>query len=57
MTPAGDGLPMREVVERTGVGEATLRAWETRYGFPAPRRLPSGTPMTSAISRAVSSLP
>jgi len=42
MTPAGDGLPMREVVERTGVGEATLRAWETRYGFPAPRRLPSG---------------
>jgi DICT domain-containing protein len=33
---------MREVVERTGVDEATLRAWETRYGFPEPRRLPSG---------------
>ena len=38
MTPDG-GLRMRDVVERTGVGEATLRAWETRYGFPAPRRL------------------
>jgi DICT domain-containing protein len=33
---------MRDVVERTGVGEATLRAWETRYGFPAPKRLKSG---------------
>ena len=41
MTPDG-GLRMRDVVERTGVGEATLRAWETRYGFPAPRRLESG---------------
>jgi DICT domain-containing protein/predicted DNA-binding transcriptional regulator AlpA len=41
MTP-GDGLRMRDVVERTGVGEATLRAWETRYGFPEPRRLASG---------------
>ena len=41
MTPE-DGLRMRDVVERTGVGEATLRAWETRYGFPAPRRLESG---------------
>lgn len=38
----GDGLRMRDVVERTGVGEATLRAWETRYGFPAPKRLASG---------------
>jgi DICT domain-containing protein/predicted DNA-binding transcriptional regulator AlpA len=35
-------LRMRDVVERTGVGEATLRAWEARYGFPAPRRLASG---------------
>jgi DNA-binding transcriptional MerR regulator len=41
MTP-DDGLRMRDIVERTGVGEATLRAWETRYGFPEPRRLPSG---------------
>lgn len=37
-----DGLRMRDIVERTGVGEATLRAWETRYGFPEPRRLASG---------------
>jgi MerR family transcriptional regulator, light-induced transcriptional regulator len=36
------GLRMRDVVERTGVGEATLRAWETRYGFPEPQRLASG---------------
>src|SRR5215207_4511502 len=33
---------MRDVVEQTGVGEATLRAWERRYGFPEPQRLPSG---------------
>lgn len=31
-----------EVVERTGVAEATLRMWERRYGFPAPERLASG---------------
>jgi DNA-binding transcriptional MerR regulator len=37
-----EGLRMRDVVERTGVTEATLRAWESRYGFPVPRRLPSG---------------
>lgn len=36
------GLRIREVVERTGIAEATLRAWESRYGFPDPRRLPSG---------------
>ena len=35
-------LRIRDVVERTGVGEATLRAWEQRYGFPEPQRLPSG---------------
>jgi DICT domain-containing protein len=33
---------MRDVVEQTGIGEATLRAWEQRYGFPEPHRLPSG---------------
>jgi DICT domain-containing protein len=33
---------MRDVVEQTGIGEATLRAWERRYGFPEPQRLPSG---------------
>jgi len=36
------GLAIREVVEQTGVAEATLRMWERRYGFPAPERLPSG---------------
>lgn len=35
-------LRMRDVVEQTGIGEATLRAWEQRYGFPTPTRLPSG---------------
>jgi DICT domain-containing protein len=37
-----EGLPMRDVVERAGIGEATLRAWESRYGFPVPKRLASG---------------
>ena len=40
MTP--EGLRMRDVVERAGIGEATLRAWESRYGFPEPQRLASG---------------
>jgi DNA-binding transcriptional MerR regulator len=35
-------LSIGEVVAATGVGEATLRAWERRFGFPAPRREPSG---------------
>ena len=35
-------LRIRDVVEQTGVGEATLRAWESRYGFPEPKRLASG---------------
>ena len=30
------------MVAATGVGEATLRAWERRFGFPSPRREPSG---------------
>ena len=42
MQPAGQGLGIGEVVERTGVAEATLRMWERRYGFPAPERLASG---------------
>ena len=37
-----DGLSIGDVVEATGLGEATLRAWERRYGFPAPSREPSG---------------
>jgi DNA-binding transcriptional MerR regulator len=35
-------LRIRDVVERSGIGEATLRAWEQRHGFPTPQRLPSG---------------
>jgi DNA-binding transcriptional MerR regulator len=30
------------VTRRTGIGEHTLRAWERRFGFPKPLRLPSG---------------
>jgi DNA-binding transcriptional MerR regulator/methylmalonyl-CoA mutase cobalamin-binding subunit len=33
---------MGAVTRRTGIGEHTLRAWERRFGFPAPQRLPSG---------------
>jgi MerR family transcriptional regulator, light-induced transcriptional regulator len=35
-------LGIGEVVERTGIAEATLRMWERRHGFPAPERLTSG---------------
>ncbi|CAN5897846.1 hypothetical protein BH23ACT12_BH23ACT12_21460 [soil metagenome] len=35
-------LSIREVAERTGVTIPTLRAWESRYGFPSPQRLPGG---------------
>ena len=38
----GPALSIGDVVAATGVGEATLRAWERRFGFPAPRREPSG---------------
>jgi len=33
---------MGAVTRHTGLGEHTLRTWERRYGFPSPRRLPSG---------------
>lgn len=35
-------LTIGDVVRATGLGEATLRAWERRYGFPLPQREPSG---------------
>ena len=35
-------LSIREVSERTGLTIPTLRAWESRYGFPEPERLPGG---------------
>lgn len=42
--PADDDalLTIGELGERTGVSPAVLRMWETRHGFPEPRRLPSG---------------
>ena len=36
------GLGIGEISSRSGVAEGTLRMWESRYGFPEPRRLPSG---------------
>jgi DICT domain-containing protein len=35
-------LSIGDVVRATGLGEATLRAWERRYGFPLPQREASG---------------
>lgn len=35
-------MTIREVAKRTGVPAATLRMWESRYGFPRPERLESG---------------
>lgn len=36
------GLTISELSARTGVPPATLRSWETRYGFPVPRRQVGG---------------
>lgn len=35
-------LTIGDVADRTGIGAATLRVWESRHGFPQPHRLPSG---------------
>jgi MerR family transcriptional regulator, light-induced transcriptional regulator len=35
-------LSIGDVVQATGLTEATLRSWERRYDFPQPRREPSG---------------
>ena len=35
-------LTIGDLAARTGVSQATLRAWEARHGFPQPQRLPSG---------------
>jgi DNA-binding transcriptional MerR regulator len=39
---AGPSLSIGDLARATGVSEVTLRAWERRYGRPAPQRLPSG---------------
>lgn len=36
------GLTIGAVAARTGLGVPVLRAWEDRFGFPNPGRLPSG---------------
>jgi DNA-binding transcriptional MerR regulator len=44
-SPGADGstpLSVGELSEATGVSVAALRAWERRYGRPAPQRLASG---------------
>jgi DICT domain-containing protein len=35
-------LTIGELARRTAVSPAVLRMWESRHGFPEPRRLPSG---------------
>lgn len=35
-------LSISELAQRTGIPQATLRSWESRYGFPDPARLPGG---------------
>lgn len=40
--PTGQLWPMGAVTRRTGISEHTLRAWERRFDFPQPVRLPSG---------------
>ncbi len=40
--PASPRLTISDLARRTGLTPATLRAWETRHGFPVPTRLASG---------------
>jgi MerR family transcriptional regulator, light-induced transcriptional regulator len=37
-----DGLSIGELARQTGVPAATLRSWESRYGFPRPQRQSGG---------------
>src|SRR3954447_13112035 len=41
-TAVADDLAISAVAEHTGLAAGTIRMWEQRYGFPAPRRAPSG---------------
>lgn len=54
-TPSDDILlTIGELSDSTGVSTQLLRTWETRFGFPAPTRLPSGhRRYTGADVRAV----
>jgi DNA-binding transcriptional MerR regulator len=40
--PFAQPLTISDLAQRTGVSAATLRAWETRHGFPTPSRRQSG---------------
>lgn len=40
--PAAGSLTIGDLAQRTGLTPAVLRMWETRHGFPEPRRLASG---------------
>ena len=42
------GLPVRVVIERTGLSADVLRAWERRYGVVRPRRSAGGQRLYSA---------
>lgn len=42
MTEPPDGLSIGELARRTDVPVATLRSWESRYGFPRPHRAAGG---------------
>ncbi len=41
-SPHRDLMTISDLAERTGVPPATLRSWESRYGFPRPIRLAGG---------------
>lgn len=41
-SPGDNLLTISDLAERTGLSPATLRSWESRYGFPRPARLPGG---------------
>jgi DICT domain-containing protein/predicted DNA-binding transcriptional regulator AlpA len=40
--PTDRPLTISDLADRTGVAPATLRSWESRYGFPRPSRLAGG---------------
>ncbi len=37
-----DGLTISDLASRTGISAGTLRAWESRHGYPTPQRLAGG---------------
>lgn len=42
MSGSDEGFGIGQVAELTGLGEGTLRMWESRHGFPDPERLANG---------------